>query len=119
MDHNTSHALCTLTLFFNDEAHRLRWLEQMGAFEGPSGIFVHQVHDQIALVRDIDIRVDSTGMARFFEREGQELPSELVSFPFKASVDAGASWRTITTDLDSDLIPDFADVPYRAIGEEE
>jgi hypothetical protein len=117
MDHNTSDALRTLTMLFHDEAHRLRLLEQIGAFQGPSGPFVHWVHDQIYFERDVSVAVDSAGMARFVVDGEQELPTELVSFPLTADVSAGARWMDSVSD--PDLIPDFDDVPYRAAGGEE
>lgn len=113
----TSDNLRTLTVFFEDEAHRLRLLEQMGAFRGPSGPFVHWVHDEIRFEQNVSLVVDSEGMARLLSKVEQELPSELVSFPLTADVSAGARWPALVSDLD--LIPDFADVPYQTGGEEK
>ena len=117
MDLYTSDNLRTLTVFFENEAHRLRLLEQIGAFRGPSGPFVHWVHDQVCFEQDVSLMVNSEGMARLLAKVEQELPSELVSFPLTADVSLGARWENLVPNVD--LIPDFADVPYQTGGEEK
>lgn len=116
MDHARD-TLRTLTVFFEEEAHRLRLLELIGAFQGPFGPFVRQVHDQIYFEQNVSLVVDSAGIARFLTKVEQELPSELVSFPLTTHVPAGALWEELV--IDPDLIPDFVDMSCQTQGEED